>query len=163
LLNWVPVHFLGSNWRANPGAGWITIGLPLGMAVGALSAGLVADRWCPERGPHGRLPDERRGRGNASPSPGAGHGFHGLPLARRKRLLGVRTPGLLLGSLSGAGRPRAFRNGHRSQDAVAYAFAAGGQILIGRAIDITQSTTSAFFVIGAACIVGALVILPVRE
>jgi len=48
-------------------------------------------------------------------------------------------------------------------DAVAYAFAAGGQLVIGRAIDATQSTIAAFVVIAAACVVGALAILPVKE
>lgn len=49
LLVWVPVHFLGSNW-AKAGATsvidprWISIALPVGMAVGAFSNGWVSDK-----------------------------------------------------------------------------------------------------------------------
>ncbi|MBN8944203.1 MAG: MFS transporter [Rhizobiales bacterium] len=50
LLIWVPVHFLGSNW-AKAGAGsavidpkWISIALPVGMAIGAATNGWVSDR-----------------------------------------------------------------------------------------------------------------------
>nr|WP_227591501.1 MFS transporter [Acinetobacter sp. Marseille-Q1620] len=47
LIVWVPVHFLGSDWKSGD-AGfdpkWITIALPVGMAVGALSNGWVSDK-----------------------------------------------------------------------------------------------------------------------
>ena len=47
LIIWVPVHFLGSNWKSGD-AGidpiWITVALPVGMAVGALTNGWVSDR-----------------------------------------------------------------------------------------------------------------------
>lgn len=49
LLVWVPVHFLGSNW-AKAGASsvvdprWISIALPVGMAVGAFSNGWISDK-----------------------------------------------------------------------------------------------------------------------
>lgn len=48
LLVWVPVHFLGKNWAhatstaINPK--WISIALPIGMAIGALSNGWISDR-----------------------------------------------------------------------------------------------------------------------
>lgn len=47
LIIWVPVHFLGSDWKSadigiNPL--WITIALPVGMAIGALSNGWVSDK-----------------------------------------------------------------------------------------------------------------------
>jgi MFS transporter, OPA family, glycerol-3-phosphate transporter len=50
LLVWVPVHFLGANWdKANASAGvdprWISIALPIGMAVGAFTNGWVSDRF----------------------------------------------------------------------------------------------------------------------
>ena len=48
LIYWVPMHFLGAAWRENTGGLWITIALPFGMAAGALTAGLLADRWFPE-------------------------------------------------------------------------------------------------------------------
>jgi len=50
LLIWVPVHFLGANW-AKAGAAnavidprWISVALPVGMAVGALSNGWISDK-----------------------------------------------------------------------------------------------------------------------
>jgi MFS transporter, OPA family, glycerol-3-phosphate transporter len=50
LLVWVPVHFLGADW-AKAGASsavidprWISIALPVGMAVGAFSNGWVSDK-----------------------------------------------------------------------------------------------------------------------
>lgn len=48
LLVWVPVHFLGKNWAhatdsiINPR--WISVALPVGMAIGALSNGWISDR-----------------------------------------------------------------------------------------------------------------------
>lgn len=47
LIIWVPVHFLGSNWKSGDTGidpMWITVALPVGMAVGALSNGWVSDR-----------------------------------------------------------------------------------------------------------------------
>jgi hypothetical protein len=48
-------------------------------------------------------------------------------------------------------------------DASAYGFAAIGQVIIGRAIDLTHSTASAFVVIAVACLLGAIVIIPVKK
>jgi OPA family glycerol-3-phosphate transporter-like MFS transporter len=48
-------------------------------------------------------------------------------------------------------------------DAGAYGFAALGQVMIGWAIDITHSTAAAFVVIGAACVLGAILIFPVKK
>ncbi|HBY61565.1 MAG TPA: MFS transporter, partial [Solibacterales bacterium] len=48
-------------------------------------------------------------------------------------------------------------------DASAYGFAALGQLAIGRTIDITGSTFPVFLVIAAACLLGALALLPVRR
>lgn len=44
LLIWVPVHYLGSDWKTNPGNAWISLALPIGMALGAVSAGQLSDR-----------------------------------------------------------------------------------------------------------------------
>jgi len=42
LLVWVPVHFLGKD---NPAAKWISIALPVGMAMGAMCNGWLSDRF----------------------------------------------------------------------------------------------------------------------
>ncbi|MFC7615158.1 MFS transporter [Actinokineospora soli] len=47
LLIWVPVHFLGSDWKtADTGISpiWISVALPVGMAVGALTNGTISDK-----------------------------------------------------------------------------------------------------------------------
>ncbi|WP_262907378.1 MFS transporter [Chryseobacterium sp. LC2016-27] len=42
LIFWVPVHFLGKNWKEDPSFLWVTFLLPLGMAIGAVSFGQLA-------------------------------------------------------------------------------------------------------------------------
>lgn len=48
LIVWVPVHFFGPNWAKTPDAfinpKWISIALPVGMAIGALSNGWISDK-----------------------------------------------------------------------------------------------------------------------
>lgn len=48
LLIWVPVHFLGGDWKAAENAvidpRWISVALPVGMAFGALTNGWVSDK-----------------------------------------------------------------------------------------------------------------------
>ncbi|RYD31750.1 MAG: MFS transporter, partial [Verrucomicrobiaceae bacterium] len=45
LLVWVPVHFLGENWKdPDSPQKWIAVALPVGMAMGAVTAGWVSDR-----------------------------------------------------------------------------------------------------------------------
>jgi OPA family glycerol-3-phosphate transporter-like MFS transporter/OPA family sugar phosphate sensor protein UhpC-like MFS transporter len=46
LLVWVPVHFLGPGWKAGTSIidpTWITVALPIGMALGAISNSWVSD------------------------------------------------------------------------------------------------------------------------
>lgn len=43
LIFWVPVHYLGKNWQDSPEHLWVTFLLPVGMAAGALSFGLLSD------------------------------------------------------------------------------------------------------------------------
>ena len=43
LLIWVPVHFLGKDWK-NSEAAWISIALPVGMALGAVTGGWISDK-----------------------------------------------------------------------------------------------------------------------
>jgi len=43
LLLWVPVHFLGKDWK-NSDAAWISIALPVGMAFGAVTGGWLSDK-----------------------------------------------------------------------------------------------------------------------
>ncbi len=43
LIIWVPVHFLGEDWK-NSSDQWVSVSLPLGMALGALASGWLSDR-----------------------------------------------------------------------------------------------------------------------
>lgn len=44
LLIWVPVHLLGADWKEDVYGKWVSLALPLGMAVGALASGWISDR-----------------------------------------------------------------------------------------------------------------------
>ena len=44
LVFWVPFYYLGDNWKQEPGRVWITLALPVGMALGGISAGQLSDR-----------------------------------------------------------------------------------------------------------------------
>ncbi|PZF71859.1 MFS transporter [Taibaiella soli] len=43
LVFWVPIHYLGKDWSKNPHYLWITVLMPVGMAVGAFSFGNLSD------------------------------------------------------------------------------------------------------------------------
>ncbi len=45
LLTWAPLVYLGPNWKSNPAGLWITLALPVGMALGALACGYLSDRF----------------------------------------------------------------------------------------------------------------------
>lgn len=45
LLIWVPVYFLGSEWKSTSGGRWLPLALPIGMALGALASGKLSDTW----------------------------------------------------------------------------------------------------------------------
>ncbi len=49
LLIWVPVYFLGEDFKADPLGKWISIALPIGMALGAVTSGWISDRFCDSR------------------------------------------------------------------------------------------------------------------
>lgn len=49
LLVWVPVYFLGPKVADTALGKWVSIGLPVGMALGALASGWISDRYCNSR------------------------------------------------------------------------------------------------------------------
>ncbi|HKE26054.1 MAG TPA: MFS transporter [Bryobacteraceae bacterium] len=165
LLNWVPVYFLGDDWRTGTAGLWITMALPLGMAAGALTAGLLGDRAVPENRSRVVLL------------------FLGLAAIASVSLVRVSSAspaaGMVLLAVTGflvygpqaaywawcpdlVGRERA-GTATGLMDAAAYGFAALGQVAIGWIIDVSRSTASAFVVIMAACILGAIAVLPLRK
>lgn len=49
LLIWVPVYFLGEDFKNDSLGKWISIALPVGMALGAVASGWISDRFCNSR------------------------------------------------------------------------------------------------------------------
>jgi OPA family glycerol-3-phosphate transporter-like MFS transporter len=49
LLIWVPVYFLGPGFRNDPLGRWVSVALPVGMALGAVTSGWISDRFCGSR------------------------------------------------------------------------------------------------------------------
>ena len=45
LVVWVPVYYLGENWKNDYSTVWISLALPIGMAFGAVFGGQLSDRF----------------------------------------------------------------------------------------------------------------------
>lgn len=45
LLFWLPIYVLGDSYKAQPELVWISLLLPIGMAIGAFSFGFISDRF----------------------------------------------------------------------------------------------------------------------
>jgi len=165
LLVWVPVHYLGPDWKDNPQGVWITLALPVGMAFGALTSGYISDR----------LFRSNRSRTIAL--------FLGLAAVVALSLYVVpkenKLAGLGLLFLAGffvygpqaafwalcpdvLGRERS-ATGVGLMNAFAYGFAAIGEPLIGHLVQVQGNTTIIFGVVALACILGMLCILPVKR
>jgi OPA family glycerol-3-phosphate transporter-like MFS transporter len=165
LLNWVPMHYLGPNWRDDPHSRWISLALPIGMALGALSAGYISDR----------LFATSRTRPIAlclALASAAALLLYAIPAGERLAGVGllflvgffVYAPQSLFWALCPdlLGLQRS-GTGVGVMDACAYGAAALGNYLIGATIDATGATASAFAVVSAVSFLGALLILPVRK
>lgn len=165
LLVWVPVHFLGATWKEDPSAAWITLALPVGMALGALVAGYGTDRFF--RADHLRLitpllvlaavttlailfvPTEHRVLGMALLFL---DGFLVFGPVSSFTALGAE----LLGS-------RSLGAGIGLMNAVGYGTAALGDPFIGTVIDATGRTESMFVITAGACLLGAICSFSIRR
>ena len=165
LLFWVPAHYLGADWKKDPGNAWITLALPLGMAIGAMVNGHLSDRVfggnrCRPIALFLALAAVAAGTLYFVPRDDI---WLGLPLlfvtgflvygpqssfwALGPDLLGRSRAGTAIGILN----------------AFAYGFAAVGEIAIGWSIRETGQTAMVFLFVAACCAVGALLILFVRR
>lgn len=157
LLVWVPVHFLGEGWRQDPTGAWITLSLPVGMALGALAAGYGADRFL--RADHPRLIVLFLGLASATL-------LVTFLVSRDQRGLGVAL--LFLAGFFVFGPVASFSAlcaeilGRRSMgtgigfmNAVGYGTAALGDLVIGIVLDATGRTASLFLITTGACLVAA--------
>lgn len=165
LLYWVPVHFLGPEWRQDPSSAVITLGLPIGMALGALLTGYMSDTFF--RGNPTRLIAILMGLAAIAsgllavvPSSERTLGFVLLAFAG----FFVYGPQAAFWSLCPdlVGRQRV-STAVGVMNASAYAFAAAGEIVIGHVIDLTMTTTSVFYVVPIVCVAGSFLISLVKR
>ncbi len=163
LLIWVPVHFLGEDWK-NSDAKWMSLALPIGMALGAIASGWLSDRVL---------------HSNRSRVIGlflflAACCSLAMYLLPRDHWLGV--PMLLLTGFFAYGPQSAFwalcpdllgreraGTGTGVMNTVAYIFAGLGEPLIGWIIESNDDTSLVFGVVAAACLVGALIAPLIRR
>ena len=163
LLIWVPVHFLGDNWKESE-TKWISIALPLGMALGAIASGWISDRWM----------GSNRSRVIGVFMLLAAVSSLVMVFLPRQNLLSI--PLLFLTGFFAYGPQSTFwalcpdlLGHHRAatgtgiMNAVAYLFAGLGEPLIGRLIDQSGDTAVVFAVVGTACLAGALLSVFIRR
>ncbi|MCC7337103.1 MAG: MFS transporter [Pirellulaceae bacterium] len=163
LLIWVPVHFLGDDWK-NSDTKWMSLALPIGMALGAIASGWLSDRFF---------------HSNRSRVIGlflflAACSSLVMYLLPRGHWLGV--PILLLAGFFAYGPQSAFwalcpdllgreraGTGTGVMNTAAYIFAGLGEPLIGWIIESNDDTSLVFGVVAAACLVGALISPMIRR
>lgn len=165
LLVWVPVHLLGTDWdKGNSPMRWVAMALPLGMAIGAVSAGWMSDRVFKGRRSSAIvifLFLAAIFAGLTSQVPRESH--WSLPLL-------FLTGFFVYGPQSGywalcpdlLGR-RFAGTGIGIMNFCAYLFAGLGEPLIGALIEHAHTTSIAFTVIAVACAAGASLMLFVRR
>ncbi|MEZ6091480.1 MAG: MFS transporter [Pirellulaceae bacterium] len=157
LLIWVPVHFLGEDWKHSD-TKWMTLALPIGMALGAITSGWLSDR----------LFHSNRSRVITLFLLLAAVCSLGMYLLPRDHWLGV--PMLLLTGFFAYGPQSAFwalcpdllgreraGTGTGVMNTFAYVFAGLGEPFIGWMIESRGETSLVFGVVATACLVGALV------
>jgi MFS transporter, OPA family, glycerol-3-phosphate transporter len=157
LLIWVPVHFLGEDWK-DSGTTWIAIALPIGMAVGAMVSGWVSDRFF----------GSNRSRVIGLfmfLAAGCALAMFLLPRDHPAAILMLFLTGFFAYGPQSAfwalcpdllGRERA-GTGTGVMNTFAYAFAGLGEPLIGWMIESQRQTSLIFAVVAAACLISALI------
>lgn len=156
LLVWVPVHFLGDNWKDSQQK-WIAVALPVGMALGAITAGWISDR----------VFGGSRSRPVILFLVCAALCAGGMAFLGRDSLLAL--PLLFLTGFFVYGPQSAFwalcpdllgkrlaGTGTGMMNFIAYLFAGLGEPLTGSLIESTGSTHMVFPVVAVACIAGAV-------
>jgi MFS transporter, OPA family, glycerol-3-phosphate transporter len=165
LLIWVPVHFLGESWKESRGSAWISVALPVGMALGALASGWISDR----------LFSGNRSRPIAlfmMLAAASSLVMYGLPTHSKTGMVMLFFCGFFAYGPQSAfwalcpdllGRKRA-GTGTGVMNTFAYAFAGLGEPFIGRMIESNGDRTELVFVIvAAACLISAASALLIRR
>ncbi len=165
LLYWVPAHYLGADWKADPSGLFVTLALPVGMAVGAVANGAVSDR----------LFGGNRCRPIAlflAAGAAVSYGLYFVPRADvAAGLVLLFLAGMLVYGPQASfwalcpdllGRARA-GTGVGVMNTFGYAFAAAGEVAIGYAIRDAGDTAAVFPMVAGCCLAGAVLILFVRR
>lgn len=160
LIFWVPIHFLGADYKESTNSLWITLLIPIGMAIGAVSFGYISDiifksdriksiRWgmlcsCGISLLIFFLPQTNQFLAVILMF-AAGFFVYG-PQANfwtlSPDLLGVKLVGTGIGVMN----------------MFAYVFAAMGEPLFGKIIDHTKNTSNIFLLVAIICALCALII-----
>jgi OPA family glycerol-3-phosphate transporter-like MFS transporter len=160
LIFWVPIHYLGPNWKQQPHSVWVTFFLPLGMAIGALSFGWLSDTLFKGN----RIKAIRIGMlvstfiAVSMYFVAKDHFvlsailmlFAGFFVYGPQACFWPLSPDLLGSKLTGTGIG--------CMNMCGYLFAALGEPLIGKIIDVSGSTHPIFLIVGAACLISTIVI-----
>ena len=164
LLFWVPVHFLGVDWKDSDSK-WISVALPVGMALGALMSGWLSDR----------LFNSNRSRVIVLFMSLAAFASMTMYFLPRDHPIGIVV--LFLTGFFAYGPQSAFwalcpdMLGHQRagtgtgiMNTFAYAFAGLGEPFIGWMIETNNNNTSLVFIIVAvACVLSSLTALTIRR
>jgi OPA family glycerol-3-phosphate transporter-like MFS transporter len=155
LLVWVPAHLIGAGSAVGHGVAWISLALPVGMAIGALVEGEAVDRFL--GGNHPRLIVL-----SLLLAAGATLSLLAVPPDGRSLALLFVAGFLVFGpfpsfTVLGAELlgPRAVGAGVGFMNAVGYGTAALGDVVMGAVIDATGRTGAIFAVAAGACLLGA--------
>ncbi len=165
FIFWVPIHYLGKDWNKNPEYLWITVLMPIGMAIGALIFGSISDTLFKSNRPASirfgmsvsaviALAIYCTPAGNTLVAAVllflAGFFVYG-PQANfwpmSPDLLGKQYVGTGVGVMNMS----------------AYLFAALGEPILGRVIDLSGNTDSVFLAISCLCLICVTVISFVRK
>ena len=164
LLIWVPVHFLGEDWK-NSETKWMSLALPIGMALGAIASGWLSDK----------VFHSNRSHVIALFLFLAACCSMGMYILPKSHVLGV--PLLLLTGFFAYGPQSAFwalcpdllgraraGTGTGIMNTSAYAFAGFGEPLIGWMIQSNDNNTFLVFgVVATACMTGAVISVFIRH
>jgi len=163
LLIWVPVHFLGEDWK-NSDTKWMSLALPIGMALGAITSGWLSDR----------IFHSNRSRVISLFLFLAAACSLSMYLLPRDHWLGI--PMLLLTGFFAYGPQSAFwalcpdllgreraGTGTGIMNTSAYIFAGLGEPLIGWIIQSSGETSLVFGVVAIACLAGGAISTLIRR
>ena len=165
LIFWVPIHFLGDNYKDSSGNIWLTLLIPVGMAIGAVSFGYISDGLFKKN----RSQSIRAGMLCSSAvalliyfMPVPNH-FIAAPLmfAAGFFVYGPQanfwtlSPDILGTKLVGTGIG--------IMNMFAYVFAALGEPIFGKIIDFTHNTANIFILVAIICGLCAVVISFVKQ